>query len=116
MFGLTCFIIFKTDSVDDKLDRFNMLSEMEEKPKKNYQSKTNQLRDLHTEVRDGFDRLNIIAAKGPNSREFIDPQVQNLWAIAVTSNFTNDELESLKVKFFSYLNTVRIEIRTPTCY
>ncbi|KAK6627844.1 hypothetical protein RUM44_010323 [Polyplax serrata] len=90
------------NSVDDKLDRFNMLSEMEEKPKKNYQSKTNQLRDLHTEVRDGFDRLNIIAAKGPNSREFIDPQVQNLWAIAVTSNFTNDELESLKTELLHY--------------
>lgn len=49
------------------------------------------------EVRDGFDRLNTIAAKGPNSREFIEPQVQNLWRIAVESNFSNDELESLKV-------------------
>lgn len=74
-----------------------MLSEMEEKPEKKLGTKPNKLRDLHTEVRDGFDRLNAIAAKGPNSREFIDPQVQNLWMLAAKSNFTSDELESLKV-------------------
>ena len=70
---------------------------MEDKPNVKYESKVNQLRDLNTEVRDGFDRLNLIAAKGPNSKEFIEPQVQNLWMLAVNSNFTNDELESLKV-------------------
>ncbi|EEB17579.1 alpha-2-macroglobulin receptor-associated protein precursor, putative [Pediculus humanus corporis] len=90
------------NSINDNLDHFNMLTEMEDKPNVKYETKVNQLRDLNTEVRDGFDRLNLIAAKGPNSKEFIEPQVQNLWMLAVNSNFTNDELESLKTELLHY--------------
>ena len=54
-------------------------------------------RDKHREIRDGYDRLHRISAKGPNSKEFIEPKVQGLWKIAVESDFTADELESLRV-------------------
>lgn len=90
-------IFFFSDSIDEKLDRFNLLSELEEKPNKDYRSKANALRDLHVQLKDGFDRLDVLAAKGPNSREFVEPKVQGLWRLAVESNFSNDELESLKV-------------------
>lgn len=83
--------------MDEKLDRFNLLADLEDKPEKRYQNKANMLRDLHYELKDGYDRLHLIAAKGPNSREFVEPKVQGLWKLAVEANFSNDELESLKV-------------------
>lgn len=80
------------------MDRFNLLSDLEDKPDKRYQNKANTLRELHYDLKDGYDRLHTLAAKGPNSREFVEPKVQGLWKMAVEANFSNDELESLKVK------------------
>lgn len=54
-------------------------------------------RDKHQDIRDGYDRLHRLAAKGPNSKEFIEPKVQGLWKLAVESNFSPTELESLRV-------------------
>lgn len=94
------------DTIDEKHDKFNMLSNEEDKESKGYESKANVLRDLHTELKDGFDRLHMIAAKGPSSREFVEPQVQYLWRVAVESNFSNDELESLKVTGIHSINSI----------
>lgn len=57
----------------------------------------NDFRTKGREVKDGFDRLERLAAQGPNHKEFIEPKVQNLWMQAVKSNFTRDEIESLRV-------------------
>jgi len=55
------------------------------------------LRDKHQDIRDGYDRLHRMAAKGPNSKEFIEPKVQGLWKLAMESDFSPGELESLRV-------------------
>lgn len=65
--------------------------------KNNYLHDANLLREKHRDLRDNFDRLERIAAKGPKSQDFIEPKVQSLWRIAVGSNFSADELASLKV-------------------
>nr|CAD7425875.1 unnamed protein product [Timema monikensis] len=149
----------EANSVDDALDRFNTIQEMEE-PGKDYLHKANLLRayfvliftyaaetstvgvretrkvevmgmrfvrsmlavtrrnkirnklsekelgyrDRHRDIRDGYDRLHRIAAKGPNSKEFIEPKVQGLWMIAVNADFTAEELESLRVELMHYEN------------
>lgn len=90
------------NSVDDKLDRFNEIQNQEEEPDDNYVQKANELRDRHRDIRDGFDRLHRIAAKGPKSEEFVEPKVQGLWKLALETDFTPDELESLKVELLHY--------------
>lgn len=62
-----------------------------------YVSKANKLRDTHRNIRDNFDRMERIVAKGPNSQDFIEPKVQGLWRVALSSDFSPDELASLKV-------------------
>lgn len=65
-------------------------------------NEANLLREKHRHIRDNFDRLERMSARGPNNQEFIEPKVQGLWRIATKSNFTTDELASLKVHFFFY--------------
>lgn len=87
------------DSVDDKLDKFNEIEFREEgEPKKDYLDKINLLRDNHREIKEHFDHLSLLAESGPASREFVEPRVNRLWRIALESNFSSSELESLKVK------------------
>lgn len=54
-------------------------------------------RDKHRDIRDGYDRLQRMAAKGPSSNEFAEPKVQGLWRLAVDGDFSPEELESLRV-------------------
>ncbi|CAH1975111.1 unnamed protein product [Acanthoscelides obtectus] len=96
----------ETNSVDDSLDKYNEI-ELKEDPqpdKNGYLDKVNMLRDKHKEIRDHYDHLQILAAKGPASKEFVEPKVQGLWKIALESNFTPAELESLKVELRHYEN------------
>lgn len=67
-----------------------------------YLNDANLLRLKHRDLRDNFDRLERVAVKGPNSQEFIEPKVQGLWRIASASNFSTDELASLKVELLHY--------------
>lgn len=92
-----------SNSVDNTLDRFNALEEQEE-PAKDHRHKANMLRERHRDIRDGYDRLHRIAAKGPNSKEFVEPKVQGLWQMALNGNFSADELESLRVELLHYEN------------
>ncbi|KAE8749454.1 hypothetical protein FOCC_FOCC003720, partial [Frankliniella occidentalis] len=61
-------------------------------------------RDHHRGIKDSYDRLNRIAAKGPKSQDFVEPKVQGLWRMAVESNFSADELASLKTELLHYEN------------
>lgn len=67
-----------------------------------YLDKVNAIRSTHKEIKDGFDRLHVLASKGPNSKEFIEPKVQGLWKIALESKFTPTELESLRIELRHY--------------
>lgn len=98
---------------EEELDRFNEIGHAEEaaaapadiKPNDKHNSylhEANLLREKHRDLRDNYDRLERIAAKGPNNQEFIEPRVQSLWRIAASSNFTADELASLKVELMHY--------------
>lgn len=92
---------------EDEHDKFNEIlaeetNDVEIKPSvknNNYLHDANMLRIKHQDIKDNFDRLERVSAKGPNSQEFIEPKVQGLWRMASNSNFTADELASLKVKF-----------------
>ncbi|KAB0800435.1 hypothetical protein PPYR_06175 [Photinus pyralis] len=91
------------NSVDEKLERFNSINR-EEIPEKDYIDKANLLREKHTDLRDGFDRLHRMASKGPNSKEFVEPKVEGLWKIALDTNFSPEELESLRIELLHYEN------------
>ncbi len=60
------------------------------------------LRKKHREIKENINRLEKKASKGPSSTDFIEPKVQGLWKIALDSNFTADELSSLKVELLHY--------------
>lgn len=92
------------NSIQDKIDRFNVIQTAEETPNKDYLEKVNLLRERNREIKDGYDRLYVIAAKGPASKEFVEPKVQGLWRMALEANFSPDELESLKVELLHYEN------------
>ena len=58
--------------------------------------------EKHRDIRDNFDRLERIASKGPNSQDFVEPKVQGLWRVALSSGFSADELNSLKLELLHY--------------
>ncbi|KAK5649322.1 hypothetical protein RI129_000351 [Pyrocoelia pectoralis] len=91
------------NSVDEKLERFNSINR-EEAPEKDYVHKANLLREKHGDLRDGFDRLHRMASKGPNSKEFVEPKVEGLWKIALDTDFSSEELESLRIELLHYEN------------
>lgn len=91
------------NSVDETHDKFNEIASVEE-IKKDHTAKANELRNHHRDLKDSYDRLNRIASKGPKSQDFVEPKVQGLWRIAVESNFSADELASLKTELLHYEN------------
>ncbi|XP_071439421.1 alpha-2-macroglobulin receptor-associated protein [Hetaerina americana] len=98
------------NSVDDKLDKFNEL-EVQEEPKKDYQSKTNLLRTAHHGLREGYDRLQRLTAKGPLNKDFLEPKVQKLWVLATQAKFSASELESLRTELKHYEGRI-LKLRT----
>ncbi|XP_015597936.1 alpha-2-macroglobulin receptor-associated protein [Cephus cinctus] len=95
------------NSIHGKAEKWNMIETEEEQndvPGKNmdYLSKANLLREKHLELRSGFDRLDRLAAKGPNHKEFVEPKVQGLWRVALEAKFSPEELESLKEELLHY--------------
>ncbi|KAL1491821.1 hypothetical protein ABEB36_012358 [Hypothenemus hampei] len=93
------------NSLDEALDKYNTIEVLEEKePNKDYLEKVNLIRDHHKQIKEGFDHLDKLAASGPASKEFVEPKVQGLWRIALESNFSNAELQSLKSELMHYEN------------
>ncbi|XP_063371075.1 alpha-2-macroglobulin receptor-associated protein isoform X1 [Cydia amplana] len=96
---------FKNAVNEEELDKFNEINfqtKNNEIGQKDYLDAANLVRDKHRGLRDGYDRLQRMTARGPNNKEFIEPKVQGLWKIATAANFTVDELESLKVELQHY--------------
>lgn len=98
---------YEGNAVEDSLDKFNKIELEEEKDKvanKDYLDKVNLIREKHKDINDGFDHLHLLSAKGPASKEFVEPKVQGLWKIAIESNFTPAELHSLRTELLHYEN------------
>uniref|UniRef100_A0A1E1VXM2 Alpha-2-macroglobulin RAP C-terminal domain-containing protein n=2 Tax=Pectinophora gossypiella TaxID=13191 RepID=A0A1E1VXM2_PECGO len=95
---------YKNALDEEELDKFNEIGSQLEtnEVSKDYLDKANLIRVKHRGLRDGYDRLLRITAKGPNNKEFIEPKVQGLWRMATAANFTVDELASLKVELQHY--------------
>ncbi|XP_045449241.1 alpha-2-macroglobulin receptor-associated protein isoform X1 [Melitaea cinxia] len=90
---------------DEDIEKFNEINyekDNGENLSKDFVDKTNLVREKHRSLRDGYDRLQRIAARGPTNREFIEPKVQGLWRVAAAGNFTVEELASLKVELQHY--------------
>lgn len=97
------------NSLFDKPDSWNVLEEEEQLSNNNvpgkkldYLGKANLLKEKHLELRNGYDRLDRLTAKGPNHKEFIEPKVQGLWRVALEAKFSPDELTSLKQELLHY--------------
>lgn len=50
------------------------------------------------EIKDSFDRLHRLSLTGPNSDEFVELRVQEIWIKAQKANFSKDELQLLHVR------------------
>ena len=90
----------------EEVDRYNEIREdvdiSPNEKNNNYLNDVNLVREKHRDIRDNYDRLERAAARGPSNKEFIEPRVQSLWRIAAHSNFSVDELASLKVELQHY--------------
>ncbi|KAJ0177956.1 hypothetical protein K1T71_006829 [Dendrolimus kikuchii] len=102
---------FKNAINDEELDSFNEIREQTNEATKNYLDKANLVREKHRGLRDGYDKLQRMTARGPNNKEFIEPKVQGLWRLAAEGNFTVDELASLKVELQHYESRL-LKLRT----
>ncbi|CAH0723556.1 unnamed protein product, partial [Brenthis ino] len=106
---------YKNAVDEEEMERFNDINyeqdNKDENVDKNFVDKANLVREKHRGLRDGYDRLQRIAAKGPNNKEFIEPKVQGLWRMAAAGNFTVDELASLKVELQHYESRL-LKLRT----
>ncbi|KAI4495443.1 hypothetical protein M0802_008657 [Mischocyttarus mexicanus] len=96
------------NSLFDKPDSWNVLEEEEQLSnnvpgkKLDYLGKANLLREKHMVLRNGYDHLDRLVAKGPNHKEFIEPKVQGLWREALEAKFAPDLLASLKEELLHY--------------
>lgn len=90
------------DSYNEIVTREEMDTDAEHRVHNDIHHGATVLRQKHREIKDNIERLERITAKGPNSQEFVEPKVQGLWRIALTSNFTDDELSSLKMELLHY--------------
>ncbi|KZC08984.1 PREDICTED: alpha-2-macroglobulin receptor-associated protein [Dufourea novaeangliae] len=70
--------------------------------KLDYLGKAALLREKHLGIRDGFDRLGRLTAKGPNDKQFIEPKVQGLWRFVLEAPFSPEERASLKEELHHY--------------
>lgn len=86
---------------DEEMLETNEINKPDE-GKKDYLDRANLIRDKHRGLRDGYDKLERLTARGRNNKEFVEPKVQGLWVMATQSNFTTDELASLKVELHHY--------------
>ncbi|KOB77850.1 Alpha-2-macroglobulin receptor-associated protein [Operophtera brumata] len=93
---------YKNALNEDEMDKFNELNAESNELSKDFLDKANLVRDKHRGLRDSYDKLQRMTARGPNNREFIEPKVQGLWRMAAAANFTIDELASLKVELQHY--------------
>lgn len=87
---------------EDEIDKFNEINSENNELSKDFLDTANLVREKHRRLRDGYDKLQRITARGPNNKEFIEPKVQELWRMAVSAKFTVDELASLKVELQHY--------------
>ncbi|XP_012163544.1 alpha-2-macroglobulin receptor-associated protein [Bombus terrestris] len=96
------------NSLHHKPESWNEIDHKEEISNKipekqlDYLEKASLLRGKHLEIRNGFDRLDRLTAKGPNHKEFIEPKVQDLWRIVLKSQFSPEERASLKEELLHY--------------
>ncbi|OAD56225.1 Alpha-2-macroglobulin receptor-associated protein [Eufriesea mexicana] len=60
------------------------------------------LTEKHVELRNKYERLDELIAKGPNHKEFTEPKVQGLWRIVLESQFSPEERASLKEELLHY--------------
>ncbi|XP_050536371.1 alpha-2-macroglobulin receptor-associated protein [Daktulosphaira vitifoliae] len=64
--------------------------------------KQRELENRIRDIKDSFDRLHRLSLTGPNSNEFVEPKVQEIWLKAQKSNFDKDELELLHDELKEY--------------
>lgn len=98
-------VSFDADTVNqEELDFFNEVAPDDEvkDEHKEYMDNANKLREKHADLKDTYDNLERKTAQGRGRREFIDPKVIHLWNVAVESNFTANELATLKEELFHF--------------
>ncbi|XP_037808616.1 alpha-2-macroglobulin receptor-associated protein-like [Lucilia sericata] len=89
---------------EDELENFNMIPsdpndneiDTPTASAKKYENHINEVREHHRGLKDHYDRLERLVSAGPHSQDFIEPKVQGLWRVAQASNFTDNELSSIK--------------------
>lgn len=91
------------NAIDEELDAFNIIPGDNDNEIRTpametnvYHDNINQLRDRHRGIKDHYDRLERLVSGGPHSQDFIEPKVQGLWRVAMSSNFSEKELASIK--------------------
>ncbi|XP_060849532.1 uncharacterized protein LOC132928701 [Rhopalosiphum padi] len=81
-------------------DDFNSLHESQGFT--DFSHKQRNLQNRIHDIKDSFDRLHRLSLTGPNSEEFVEPKVQEIWIKAQQTNFSKDELQILHDELKEY--------------
>ncbi|XP_050436749.1 alpha-2-macroglobulin receptor-associated protein [Adelges cooleyi] len=81
-------------------DDHNSLYETDNFVKFNHRQR--ELENRIQDIKDSFDRLHRLSLTGPNSEEFVEPKVQEVWLKAQASGFGQDELQLLHDELKEY--------------
>ena len=102
-----------------KVDEYNALLEMTDKNSKKYNEikvtlereeldvrNVNEIGERGKELTANYGRLHRLATNRGEEGEFEEPKVAGLWKMAMNSNFTSFELESIREELVSHVLTV----------
>lgn len=85
----------------------NYLNIPKEKILSSIASSEQALKEKHQEVKKSFDSIKVKVREGTIGNDFEEENVQKLWNLARKSDFTYDELESLKEEFKHYQTRIK---------
>ena len=104
------------------MDEYNALLEMTDKNNKKYNEikvtlereeldvrNVNEIGERGKELTANYGRLHRLATNRGEEGEFEEPKVAGLWKMAMNSNFTSFELESIREELVSHMSSFTFE-------
>lgn len=96
----------KEPAKDEEMD--NAIDPRPEKISKDTSTNHNKLlKEKHRDIKKNYEKLGRLAALGPEDKDFDVQKVKDLWELVLQSNFTQEELDSLKEELKHYEHRIR---------
>jgi hypothetical protein len=91
-----------TELSQNSIERFKTLDDTDRK-QGNVREKHSKLKSVYKDMKNSYsnlERLTEVVGETQRPKDFIDPRVRELWAMAVKANLSQEELSSFRVGYF----------------